>query len=361
MEEVNIDTEFLNHFHYDQKGNYNWDIISVSRDNENKRSVFCGENKEDKNDWLYVKKFKLNFSNERNNDNIQILKEIYFLVFLRNQKYFVQLNDILLDNENDCKLLFLIFKGNNVSLNKLINYNVNDYLSNKDFIKWIIYQITCALYTLHKNNIIHNDIKPSNVLINEIGGISICDLGSAAYKEEDSYSYTKYYVSPEFLYDNYIKRDEKSDMWSLGIIMIELLLKKNGYFKIIGEDKSNEKQLKIILSKYGIKENIKKEEIKKIIEDNSNDYKFKFTNEETEKINDENAIDLLQNLLALNPKKRFSPEQVLESKYLSMFKGYDIFDNRTIDKPINYFELSELIDKIKFIEIITKLRSQLKV
>ena len=364
-EEVSLDTEFLNDFPYTEKNNYNWNIISVSKDSDNKRSVFCGENKQDKNDCVYVKQIKLKFSNEKNNDNLQILKEIYFLVLLKNQQYFVQLNDILLDNDdnNNCKYLYLIFKGNNVSLNKLINYNVNDYLSNTDLIKWIIYQITSALYILHKNGIIHNDIKPSNILINEIAGITICDFGSASYKDEDSYSYTRYYVPPEFLYDNYIRRDEKSDMWALGIIIIELFLKVNGYFKNINKDKSNEKQLKTILSKFGIKENIQKEEIKKLLEDNSNTHKFKFSNEEIEKINDTDVIDLIQNLLVLNPKKRFSAEQVLKSKYLDceMFKGYNSFDINPIEKPINYSELNELINKTNFVNKIINLRSKLNI
>ena len=360
--QIDINTEFINDFPYDQeiKDKYNWNIISVSKDNENKRSVFSGINKQDKNDCIYVKKIKLDFSYDKKIDNIQILREIYFLVLLKNQKYFVQLYDILLHKEY--KYLYLIFKGNCVSLNKLINYNVNDYLSNKDLIKWIIYQITYALYVLHNNNIIHNDIKPSNILIDENAVITICDFGSAVYKQEDSYSYTRYYAPPEFLNNNNINRDEASDMWALGIIIIELHLKINGYFKSNSEDRSNEKQLKIILSKFGINENIQTEEINKLIDDDSNSYKYQLTNEEIEKIKDNDAIELIQNLLVLNPQKRMSAKQVLMSKYLDckLFKNIDSFDIKQIQKPIDPEKLNNIIDIQQFIDLITNLRSIMK-
>ena len=360
--QIDINTEFINDFPYDpaKKDNYNWNIISVSKDNENKRSVFSGINKQDKNDCIYVKKIKLDFSYDKKIDNIQILREIYFLVLLKNQKYFVQLDDILLHKEY--KYLYLIFKGNCVSLNKLINYNVNDYLSNKDLIKWIIYQITFALYVLHNNNIIHNDIKPSNILIDENAVITVCDFGSAVYKTEDSYSYTRYYAPPEFLNDNNINRDEASDMWALGIIIIELHLKINGYFKSNSEDKSNEKQLKIILSKFGINENIQKEEIYKLFDDNSNSYKYQLTNEEIEKIKDNDAIELIQNLLVLNPQKRMSAKQVLMSKYLDckLFKNIDSFDIKHIEEPIKYNELYNIIDIDQFNKLIAQLISKIK-
>jgi serine/threonine protein kinase len=222
-----LNSIFLDHFHYDNKDKYEWNIISVSKDPENKRCVFYGINKANSNDYIYIKQIKINLNQNNNKEIVNILREIYFLVLLKNQKYIVQLDDILLDSETNCNHLFLIFKGSSVSLNKLINYQGNDYLSNRELVKWIVYQITFALYILHNNNIIHNDIKPSNILINEIGGIAICDFGSACFKDEDSYSYTRYYSSPEFLNDTLLKRDEKSDIWGLGVIIIELLLKTN--------------------------------------------------------------------------------------------------------------------------------------
>lgn len=357
----NIHTEFFDHFHYQKKDDYYWNIVSVSKDDQNKRSVFCGINKEDKNDCIYVKQIKISFEEIDNYINTQILKEIYFLVLLRKQKYIVHLDDILLDDYENCKRLFLVFKGNCVSINKLISYGGNDYLSNKDLIKWIIYQIAFGLYFLHSNNIIHNDIKPSNILIDQRGGVTICDFGSATYKYEDSFSYTRYYASPEFLNDVNLTRDEKSDMWALGVILVELHLKKNCYFKDINnEEKSNENQLRYILKQSGINENIDKSLIKELINsENSKNILFKI--EEIEKINDPDAVDLIQHLLRLNPKERYTAEQVLKSKYLdiNILKGIDSFEINKIQEEMTYKKLFELIDKKKFLDIISELISLL--
>ena len=213
----NIHTEFYDFFPYEEKNKYYWTLESVSKDDENKRSVFSGINKQNEKECIYVKQIKLSFNSDNQYDNIQILREIYFLVILRNQKYIVPLDDILLDTQNKFTRIFLIFKGYTVSLNKLINFS-GDYLSNKDLIKWIIYQISYGLYILHSNKIIHNDIKPSNILINEIGGVTICDFGSATYKNEESNSYTRYYAPPEFLNDLDKIRDENQILGHWGLL-----------------------------------------------------------------------------------------------------------------------------------------------
>ena len=92
-------------------------------------------------------------------------------------------------------------------------------------------------------------------------------------------------------------------MWALGVIILELFLKKNRYFSSDNEEKTIENQLKIIFSKFGI-ENIQEEEIQKIIEDDINYEKYKFKDEEVIKnIEDKDAIDLISHLLVINPKK----------------------------------------------------------
>jgi hypothetical protein len=69
-----IDIKFLDD-HYNN--NYNWNIISVSKDTFNSRIVFCGENKQNNNDCLYIKQFKLKFIDANNviSDISNVLKE----------------------------------------------------------------------------------------------------------------------------------------------------------------------------------------------------------------------------------------------------------------------------------------------
>jgi serine/threonine protein kinase len=46
-------------------------------------------------------------------------------------------------------------------------------------IRFIAYNILCAINYIHSANILHRDLKPSNILINEDCNIKICDFGLA--------------------------------------------------------------------------------------------------------------------------------------------------------------------------------------
>jgi serine/threonine protein kinase len=62
-----------------------------------------------------------------------------------------------------------------------------------DDIRYIIHQILSALNYLHKNGIIHGDLKPSDVGINKDFGVKIIDLNAERPKETD-YVLTKWFV-----------------------------------------------------------------------------------------------------------------------------------------------------------------------
>jgi len=63
-------------------------------------------------------------------------------------------------------------------LKKLVDLRQNSGLS-EDHIKVILYNSLCSLKYLHSANIIHRDIKPGNILINESCQVMICDFGIA--------------------------------------------------------------------------------------------------------------------------------------------------------------------------------------
>jgi len=97
----------------------------------------------------------------------------------------------------------------------------------------ILYQICKGLSYIHRNNIIHGDIKSSNILINcsvnNKLNVKICDFGLSTTKSNYDNSpyliYTEIYRPPEcwlFITDNINMVDFTSDIWPLGIIMIEL-------------------------------------------------------------------------------------------------------------------------------------------
>ena len=350
MTNSEIETEFLKDFNYLEKDKYKWKIEHIHRDGKT-RKMFSGKNKNNINDYIYVKQIIISPLTYK-----KILREIYFSLLVKNQNFFIELNDMRINKEK--QKAFLLFKGNYVNLHQFINLTNFNYLSDKGLIKWIIFQITFGLYLLHYNNIIHNDIKPSNILIDEVGGIHICDLGSATYEKEIIHEFSSSYIAPEFLYGNSIS-NEKLDMWGLGVIMLELFLKTNEIFKVESQDTNNKNQLEFILSKFGINQCMFKEEIDKLFNDENNPKCIILDETQIEKIKDENAIDLIRHLLILNPKHRYSAEQVLQSKYLQEYLGLNL-KIKKIQNPINYNILSDNMNRDSFLENYEKLNSALK-
>jgi len=344
-----IINEFLSDFPFLEKDNYIWKLESGNGEKE-KNIVFSGTNINDNNNVIYVKRIYIKFKDTDKNKHKQIFKEIYFTFFFQKYYYFQNNVDKLFSKNEE--FLFLIFKENYAdSLKRLINSKKNFYLDDPNFIKWIIYQIAFGLYTLHSNNIIHFDIKPSNILINKVGGIFIIDFGSAIFKGENYYSYTSSHASPEFLINHV--NDEKYDIWSLGITMIELYLKDYSIFNNI---KDKKKQLDEIFTKFGIKDKYTNEDLKKELNDNKK-IKFQIDKNILAKINDKDAKDLLKNLLTFSPKERFTAKNVLDSKYLKEYKGIDSFELKKnnilkkypeiLENPIKHKDFLKLIREIE--------------
>lgn len=96
--------------------------------------------------------------------------------------------------------------------------------------KWsvnIAIQIASALETAHRNHIIHRDIKPHNIIITEDGIAKVTDFGIAKAVSNSTITAfgttlgSVHYFSPEHARGGYT--DEKSDLYSLGVVMYEML------------------------------------------------------------------------------------------------------------------------------------------
>ena len=99
--------------------------------------------------------------------------------------------------------------------------------------KWsvnIATQIASALEIAHKNHIIHRDIKPHNIIITEDGVAKVTDFGIAKAVSNSTITAfgttigSVHYFSPEHARGGFT--DEKSDLYSLGVVMYEMLTGK---------------------------------------------------------------------------------------------------------------------------------------
>ena len=91
----------------------------------------------------------------------------------------------------------------------------------------IAIQIAKALECAHRNNIIHRDVKPQNILVTESGLVKVTDFGiaksstSATITNTTTIMGSAHYLSPEQAKGTFI--DLRSDIYSLGIVLYEMV------------------------------------------------------------------------------------------------------------------------------------------
>ena len=184
----------------------------------------------------------------------------------------------------------------------------------------IFYQVFSGLIYLHQNHIIHGDLKPQNILISSIENnseynekyawIKIIDFGTAKIFKKtiikgDDIVGTLYYIAPEVFSSNYDNYDEKSDIWSVGIILYKALTKK---YPFIG--KSDE------------------ETVHYILEGEHDTRPLMNYSEELQ--------DLIKNLLMKDPNKRPSAIEALNHKWFKKFNGRRLFSDFKKDEMTQF-------------------------
>ncbi|CAD8067556.1 unnamed protein product [Paramecium primaurelia] len=180
---------------------------------------------------------------------------------------------------NDEKQIALVLELGDITL---YNYKKEKKLHEKQIID-IIYQVLKGVNFLHQNGIIHRDIKPENILLQN-GIVKLADLGICVKATEtNQYCGTPGYMAPEIIEKQ--KYDNKVDCYSIGVLLNELVF---GKLPKIGQRINGDTQL----------------------------------------------INLMNHLLEVNPKNRFSCKQALEQDIFKLCERKAIKQSQMIKNTI---------------------------
>ena len=224
---------------------------------------------------------------QENDEELKIIKEIEILKGLKHE------NVIEIEKcYSDEKYFYIISEYSDYGSLKDQFGIKKKYSENQT--KYIMYQLLKAIKYLNKNNFIHTDIKPENILISEkiiinkeeLFKVKLVDFGNANSLQNPESKNLPYYVAPEVI-DR--KFNEKCDIWSLGIIMFRLLF---GYVPFKGTSFDE------------VINNIKNSPIEYDKEDENNNISLS-----------ENGEDILSNMIVREVDKRFNVDSCLNHKW----------------------------------------------
>ncbi|KAF3775121.1 Cyclin-dependent kinase C-2 [Nymphaea thermarum] len=178
-------------------------------------------------------------------------------------------------------------------------------------------QLLTGLHYCHVNQVLHRDIKGSNLLIDNEGHLKLADFGLARSFSSDHNGnltnrvITLWYRPPELLLGS-TKYGPAVDMWSVGCIFAELL---NG--KPILPGKNEPEQLNKIFELCGSPDEVNWPGVSKIPW--YNNFKpsrpLKRRLRDVFKHFDRHALELLERMLTLDPSQRISAKDALDAEY----------------------------------------------
>jgi mitogen-activated protein kinase 1/3 len=106
----------------------------------------------------------------------RILREVTLLRRLKHP-YVVELFDIIEPkNLETFETLYIVLELAESDLKKVIKSAIHLQLKH---IQLVVYNLLCAVKYLHSANVLHRDMKPANILVNEDCSVKICDFGLA--------------------------------------------------------------------------------------------------------------------------------------------------------------------------------------
>ncbi|KAJ5277491.1 Mitogen-activated protein kinase hog1 [Penicillium chrysogenum] len=255
-------------------------------------------------------------------------RELKLLKHLRHENI-ISLSDIFISPSKICTFFSIRRECDAQSANSY-SYFVTDLLGTDlhrlmtsrplqgQFIQYFLYQIFRGLKYVHSAGVVHRDLKPGNILINENCDLKICDFGLARAQDPRMTGYvsTRYYRAPEIML-TWQKYDVEVDIWSAGCIFAEML---EGKPLFPGKDHVN--QFSIITDLLGtppddVIQTIGSENtlrfVKSLPKRERHPLANKFRNA------DADAVDLLERILVFNPTERIRAAEALAHEYLAPY------------------------------------------
>jgi len=197
-------------------GNYLYEPNYIGKGTFSK--VYKGYHIDNKDNIIAIK--KIHISNKKINEYIE--HEVNIMKNIKHDNI-LELYDIIYTTD----FIYLILEYCDIDLYKYIEiYNISN-----DTIEQFIKQLVNGLEYMVNKKILHRDLKPHNILINKNNILKIADFGFAR-EFDDNYMNSTFvgsplYMSPEIILNN--NYNLKSDLWSLGIILYQLYMKKHPF------------------------------------------------------------------------------------------------------------------------------------
>jgi len=238
-------------------------------------------------------------------------------------------------------------------------------------VQTFLYQILRGLQYIHAAHVIHRDLKPGNILVNQNCTVKICDFGLARLEPETGYGgfmteyvVTRWYRAPEIMLSGQ-DYTQSIDTWSVGCILAEMLGRKPVF-----PGKNYVDQVRVIVDLLGtpseaglmmIEDLEAREYVKSLPVKPTPDWTKRYPDAGPD------AADLLDKLLKFDPNERCTVEDALNHPYLSAIRAED-HDVFTAAAPFKFdFENTELssaecrqlvVEEIEFYEAQDMARAQ---
>uniref|UniRef100_A0A2K6EEX1 Serine/threonine-protein kinase PRP4 homolog n=1 Tax=Propithecus coquereli TaxID=379532 RepID=A0A2K6EEX1_PROCO len=288
-------------------------------------------------------------------DNWTDAEGYYQKTGLKELEFLKKLNDADPDDKFHCLRLFrhfyhkqhlcLVFEPLSMNLREVLKKYGKDVGLHIKAVRSYSQQLFLALKLLKRCNILHADIKPDNILVNESKTIlKLCDFGSASHVADNDitpYLVSRFYRAPEIIIGK--SYDYGIDMWSVGCTLYELYTGK-----ILFAGKTNNHMLKLAMDLKGKMPN--KMIRKGVFKDQHFDQNLNFMYIEVDKVTEREKVtvmstinptkdlladligcqrlpedqrkkvhqlkDLLDQILMLDPAKRISINQALQHAFI---------------------------------------------